>query len=171
MVDATCWVAHNGSMVIRRNTHMNWLILGCFGLTAIGMLWVYVSDVIGGREDSADCVVSAGMLILVIASWARTLIPESFTLNTVERVLEIKRGRSVARQIPFRRLARTIIATQQSLMGGEAVTPGLALMLDNGETIVLGTVFGLGAAQRAVLVAERISLATSTVIENLMPGA
>ena len=164
MDGATCLKAEDGSVMIRRNTVFNWIILVVLGLILLSCIAVLIGSLAEGRSNQGDGkgwgTTIAGILFLggVMFVVARQLRIPPVYVDVNSRVVEIGRGSSL-RQIPFSGISHVAVGQKGGVpLADEPVTMvGIGLVLDSGEAIPLGTVSGSKAGERAVAIAQLVA--------------
>ena len=174
MDGATCLKADDGSVVIRRGTARNWIVLGVIlglGLPiGVVILWATISGFLEGESDLVDAlgvlavVVGAGS---IIGAGVRSMGRPSVCIHAQARILKIGHGPSL-RQIPFSSISRVCVESTESGSMGIHRTGvfGIGVVLRDEVWLPLGTVSGEWgkAEERATVIAGLISEVTGASV-------
>jgi hypothetical protein len=179
MDGATCLKADDGSVVIRRHTARNWIVLTVLlglGLPLIGgILWAIIRTLLNGIPALGEALGIPSVLSLAITvgiiigagvlTLARLLRLAPVYFHADSEMLEVGRGSSL-RQIPFSSISRVVIrlSGRGSMGRHETGAFGIGVVLEEGEILELGTVSGEMAktAERAGAIAQLIAGVTGT---------
>jgi len=185
MDGATCLQADDGSVVIRRHTARNWIVLGVIlglGLPiAVTILWGTISGFVKGESDFLDAL---GALVLVVGfgsivgAGVRTLVRAmrrpSVCIHAQAGILEVVGHGSSLRQIPFASVSRVCVELTESGSMGRHRTGvfRIGVVLRNEVWLSLGTVSGEWdkAEERATAIAQLISEVTGASVVGKRTG-
>jgi hypothetical protein len=148
MDGATCLKADDGSVLIKKTSIRNWVVLVILGLVLLGLIALLLSAI--GNLLKGEPTTAVGALFVLIGAGAfiggvililiRSIRMPSISIKTESEVIEIGRGTS-ARRIPFSSISRVMV----DQLGSKAFDTrmlGVCILLDDSEKIQLGTVSG-----------------------------
>ncbi len=171
MDGATCLKADDGSVVIRRQTVRNWIvlvvILGVGLPITVGLLWATISGIVKGESDLVGAlealavVVGSGSIIGAgVYNLVRSMRRSTVHINAKAKMLEIGHGSSL-RQISFSSVLGVIVESIErgSVDRHEIGVYRIGVVLGDGNRLPLGTVSGEVAKtkERAESIAQLIA--------------
>ena len=165
--------ASNGSVEIRRRNIGIWMVIGVFGLVAVGTtigLIFNIVDAIKGQSiaDLNNPCLALGIIlpmagISFAAYQSLTWASYSFNVDTYTLIVTEKRELSA---ISFREIECVFLESQIDRRGGRRIAVGLT----SGEKTTLGSVSGTGAGKRGQAIADAIASAVAKNVE-LQPSS
>jgi hypothetical protein len=158
MDSATCLIADNGSITIKRNRSIIWLAIMLLGLVTFGFALGTISDLLRGGPYWLRGLFAVGFLAIVLVGLARQVRVSPIHIDITARILTVGHG-SQSRQILFTSVKFIVI------IRGEGITEIDAILHDD-EKILLGTVSGSGAQKRLNRITQAIT-ATGIAVHEL----
>lgn len=173
MDSARCQVKPNGSIVIKKNTSLNWIaitLLALLGIVPIvvGLIQVFIGD----RElkEFIEALINSALMssvgiVLIVALIFSTVRTKSASINVISNTLKVKH-RSAVTKIPFSSLSYITVHSGKGLLRETVID--ISVVSNTQEVINIGKVSGSeeDAISRAEAIARFISDAINIPVHH-----